>query len=243
MNGTKTPGLRSPYRRRRIIWSLIVLTVVLFLYIGGHPSSSISFGSWSLPAYLKDVGRSPSSSRASLVSDAKAKAEAEKLQVPEIDALLHFVTAFPERRLNEDDGSINVQGLGSVKVNPHEPVDYRVYAPNGDDDWEKHVEILRNEHPLVIFSKTYCPYSKKAKALLLETYNLMPTPTVVELDKRLDGLFIQTILSRLTGRSTVPNIVLQGKSIGGSDDIHQIDDEGKLKSLLESNGVEVFLGT
>ena len=51
-------------------------------------------------------------------------------------------------------------------------------------------------------------YSKKAKALLLDTYHLSPPPSVVEIDTRLDGAYIQTILMRLTSRKTVPNIIL-----------------------------------
>ena len=228
MNKGQLPQIRSPYRRRRILWSLFLVFVAGLCYLAYHPDTIQYIGSWSLPAYLKDIGSSPSSSRASLVSNAKAEVEAGRLRVQEIHGLLHFVTTFPERRLNEQDGAIVVEDLGPVEVNPDEDVDLRVYAADGDDNWGKHLQTLREEHPLVIFSKSYCPYvpcrlrsvntlkhslpcrySKRAKTLLLETYHLMPHPTVIELDTRTDGLLIQTILARLTGRSTVPNIILQ----------------------------------
>lgn len=64
-------------------------------------------------------------------------------------------------------------------------------------------------HTLLLNLVLTARYSKRAKALLLETYHLSPVPTVVELDTRTDGLLIQTILTRLTGRSTVPNIILK----------------------------------
>ena len=76
----------------------------------------------------------------------------------EIHGLLHFVTAFPNRRLDEQEGAIVVEDLGRVEVNPDEEVDLRVYAADGDDNWQKHTKTLREEHPLVIFSKSYCPY-------------------------------------------------------------------------------------
>lgn len=53
-----------------------------------------------------------------------------------------------------------------------------------------------------------CSYSRRAKGLL-ESFNLSPSPFVVELDQRSDGVAIQAILSRLTGRKTVPNVILQ----------------------------------
>ena len=77
--------------------------------------------------------------------------------VRELDALLHFLTAHPERRLDEDGGSMRVDGLGSVVVDPERPVDLRVYAPDAKYDWDAHVRRVREQFPLVVFSKTYCP--------------------------------------------------------------------------------------
>ena len=75
----------------------------------------------------------------------------------EIDALLHFVTAHPERKFDEDGGSIRVKGLGSVQVDPANPVDLKVYEPDGDYEWDDHLKKLKEQYPLVVFSKTYCP--------------------------------------------------------------------------------------
>lgn len=238
MKSTNSPKPASPYRRRRILWFLILATAGVLFYISTH-SDSIS---WSLPSSLKDVGFSPSSSRVSKVAEAKAQAQAEaaqrRIRVQEIHGLLHFVTAYPDKRLDEEDGSIAVAGLGLVKVNPEEKIDLRVFSPDGDDNWEKHLKTLRTEHPLIVFSKTYCPFSRSAKKLL-ESYQISPPPTIVELDTRSDGQVIQSLLGRLTGRRTVPNILVQADSIGGSDDIHEMHDEHKLKTLLEEAGLEI----
>lgn len=76
----------------------------------------------------------------------------------EIHGLLHFVTAYEDRRFNEEGGdTINVVGAGSVKVDPTQKVDFKVYSPDGDDNWTNHLSVLRTEHPLIVFSKTYCP--------------------------------------------------------------------------------------
>ena len=47
------------------------------------------------------------------------------------------------------------------------------------------------------------------------------------------------MLTRLTGRSTFPNVILRGKSIGGSDDIVTMHEDGHLRQLLEKAGLQV----
>jgi glutaredoxin len=54
-----------------------------------------------------------------------------------------------------------------------------------------------------------------------------------------DGDFIKALLTRLTGRSTFPNVILHGKSIGGSDDISEMHKDGRLRLLFEHVGLMV----
>ena len=54
-----------------------------------------------------------------------------------------------------------------------------------------------------------------------------------------DGDFVKALLTRLTGRSTFPNVILHGKSIGGSDDITAIHNDGQLRQLFENAGLTV----
>lgn len=88
---------------------------------------------------------------------------------------------------------------------------------------------------VIIFSKSYCPYSKRAKGVLLEKYVIEPPPYVVELDQHPLGPQIQARLGEMTGRKTVPNVMIYGKSIGGGDEIAELDRikglAGKIKSL------------
>ncbi|KAI0339901.1 thioredoxin-like protein [Trametopsis cervina] len=149
---------------------------------------------------------------------------------------MHFVTAYPDRRLNEADGKINVVGLGEVEVDGSQPVDLRVYAPDGKDEWQQYVTTLRDQRPLILFSKSYCQFSRRAKALF-QSLQVSPAPHVVELDLRSDGHIIQSILRRITGRATVPNVLLQGNSIGGSDDIQELHAKGQLRAMLQEGGL------
>ncbi|KAJ5688332.1 hypothetical protein N7536_010951 [Penicillium majusculum] len=90
--------------------------------------------------------------------------------------------------------------------------------------------------PIIVFSKSYCPYSKKAKLILLEHYSIEPKPFVVELDKHPLGPYLQALLAQSTGRRTVPNVLVSGKSIGGGDDIVALDQSDELASTLRQMG-------
>jgi len=50
---------------------------------------------------------------------------------------------------------------------------------------------------------------------------------------------IKLILSRLTKLGTFPNVILKGKSLGGSEDIVRLNDEGTLKAKFEDAGLAV----
>ncbi|KAI3416753.1 Glutaredoxin domain-containing protein [Psidium guajava] len=92
-----------------------------------------------------------------------------------------------------------------------------------------------SSHKIVIFSKSYCPYCRKAKAVFKE---LNQIPHVVELDERDDGSEIQDTLSQRIGRRTVPQVFINGKHIGGSDDTVEAYESGELSKLLGIDGKE-----
>ncbi|KAG2363338.1 hypothetical protein BDR07DRAFT_1471357 [Suillus spraguei] len=198
----------SFYRRRRIL----LIPALLFTF-------SLFFNTpWSLPP-LNISGISSSLSRANIASLAKGP------PVEEIYGLLHFVTSDDDRML-------------SRSANPLEPIDLTVYLGDDKPDWKSHMRKLREEYPLIVFSKSYCPFSTKAKKLL-GLYNLSPPPKIIEVDLRDDGDFIKLILTRLTEHSTFPNIILDGKELGGSDDLHTLRAQGKLKKMFENAGMTV----
>jgi len=139
---------------------------------------------------------------------------------------------------NKSDGD-GAQDQEHQRLDPAKEIDLKVYSSfDGDDDWVKHVRELQDNSPLVVFSKSYCPYSKRAKSLI-QTYALDPPPRIVEVDLREDGDLIKVILTRLTKHSTFPNIILRGRSIGGADDLQASHDAGKLEELFEDNGLSV----
>ena len=89
------------------------------------------------------------------------------------------------------------------------------------------------EHKAIIFSKSYCPYCDKAK---LAFKQIGCTPTVIELDMRSDGAQIQTEVSKISHVSTVPNVFINSKFIGGGDDTARLARSGELLKMCQEAG-------
>ena len=88
-------------------------------------------------------------------------------------------------------------------------------------------EIANNK--IVVFSKSYCPFCKKTKALLEDKEVDFK---VYELNQMDDGAEIQDALAEISGQKTVPNVFINGKHIGGNSDMQDADASGKLDELL-----------
>lgn len=104
-----------------------------------------------------------------------------------------------------------------------------------DAEAEAELNSILKRSPIIIFSKSYCPFSAKAKSIL-NKYTIVPAPFVVELDQHPLGAKLQALLAKNTGRSTVPNILVNGRSIGGGDDVAALDKDNALESKLKSLG-------
>lgn len=99
-----------------------------------------------------------------------------------------------------------------------------------------HPTLTSYAHLVIIFSKSYCPHSKRAKNILLGHYDITPAPFVVELDQHPIGPALQQLLRENTGRGTVPNVLVNGRSIGGGDDVAALDQSDELVSKLQQLG-------
>lgn len=95
-------------------------------------------------------------------------------------------------------------------------------------------EQILSKSPVVIFSKSYCPFSKKLKNLLKTEYNITPEPVIIELDDHENGKELQNHVGKETGRFTVPNFIVKGTSRGGADDIVALHDNDELVDLFHN---------
>ena len=80
---------------------------------------------------------------------------------------------------------------------------------------------------VVIYTRQYCGYYSAAKALL-EGKGV----DYVEHDATGKPELRSEMIEKAHGRSTFPQIFINGQHIGGCDDIHALDRAGKLDPLL-----------
>ncbi|KAM0003834.1 putative thioredoxin-disulfide reductase [Helianthus debilis subsp. tardiflorus] len=88
---------------------------------------------------------------------------------------------------------------------------------------------LVSSNPVVVFSKSYCPYCVSVKKLFTELGSSFKS---IELDLESDGSEMQSALHGWTGQRSVPNVFIGGKHIGGCDSTVAMHKAGKLVSLL-----------
>ena len=84
-----------------------------------------------------------------------------------------------------------------------------------------------NRPKVEIYTKAWCGYCHRAKRLL-ESKGV----DFVEYDITLGGPKKSEMLERKPDAFTVPQVFIDGRAIGGSDDLARLDREGKLDGLL-----------
>ncbi len=77
-----------------------------------------------------------------------------------------------------------------------------------------------------IYVTNYCPYCVRAKALLRRKGVAFTEIDVTGDDEK------RAWLVEVSGQRTVPQIFINGKSIGGCDEIYALDRAGKLDGML-----------
>ena len=78
-----------------------------------------------------------------------------------------------------------------------------------------------------IYSSDYCPYCMRAKALL-QARGVTDYEEIV-VDGRPD---VRATMTEITGRTSVPQIFIGDRHVGGCDDLHALDAAGGLDPLL-----------
>ena len=77
-----------------------------------------------------------------------------------------------------------------------------------------------------MYTKAFCPFCVRAKGLLKgKGMSFIDIPAAMNRGKRAE-------MNRRSGRNTFPQIFIDGKHIGGCDDIFALERSGKLDVLL-----------
>jgi len=81
---------------------------------------------------------------------------------------------------------------------------------------------------VIVYTTLSCPYCVAAKKLLSDL-----NVSYQEIDVGSDDALREKVI-QLTGRRTVPQIIINGKPIGGFDDVSALYKAGKLQQLLNT---------
>lgn len=145
---------------------------------------------------------------------------------PISDSTLQFMVAFGQRRcLFIATAIFCLTGLVIlVRAREHSPKNAQAGRAIETVVQE---EIASNQ--VAIFSKSYCPYCMRAKALFKE----MGVPfKAIELDIDERGGQMKQYLISFTNQHTVPNIFINGVHVGGFDQTLALKGSGKLEAML-----------
>ena len=80
---------------------------------------------------------------------------------------------------------------------------------------------------VIVYSTLLCPFCHRAKALLRKK-----GVPFTEIDVGMDAKKRAEMTERAHGHHTVPQIFVGDTYVGGCDDLHALENEGKLDSLL-----------
>jgi len=78
-----------------------------------------------------------------------------------------------------------------------------------------------------LYTTPVCPYCVRAKRLLTRKGVAFTEINVMGDDEKR-----QEMIARAGGRTTVPQIFINSMHVGGCDDLHELDYDGKLDPLL-----------
>lgn len=81
---------------------------------------------------------------------------------------------------------------------------------------------------VLIYTKSYCPFCTRAKALF---DNLGVAYEEIDLEQEEDRK--EEMVKKAGGRTTVPQIFIGGKHVGGCDDAFALHAEGRLRRMIE----------
>jgi glutaredoxin 3 len=80
---------------------------------------------------------------------------------------------------------------------------------------------------VTIYTKAYCPYCVRAKALLSQKGVQFDE---IKIDEQPD--LRPAMIERANGRTTVPQIFIGDTHVGGCDDLFALENAGTLNSML-----------
>jgi len=174
----------------------------------------------------------------------------------ELAALSSFIISLPD------------QNILPPTVDPSQPIDpqlildFDTRTDGAEAELKRLVAATWENYPVVMYTKVPTPSSRswpnkelinvaltcgKPSAVtrelrsLVDSFNLRPTPIVIDINERVDVDTLEPVLHRLTGSSSLPILLVHGILIDVStaDRLEELNKSGTLKKLVSDAGAVI----
>ncbi|THU86557.1 hypothetical protein K435DRAFT_559179, partial [Dendrothele bispora CBS 962.96] len=242
------PPVVKPGRKSRSRVSLFCLTSLILLAV-----------------YVFVVQRSTLTASFALVphgSDSTSRHHPDADPVPAIEALEHSRLRFeahrklmvsrPQINLTPEQELAAVSGFlaslpqniippsvdPSVPIDPQLVLDFDTRGARAKEEVDVMTELVWAHNPVFLYSKLYSPLSREIKSYL-HSLNLVPSPTIIDIDVRDDAEVLKPLVQRLTSSTDLPVLLVGGQSMGSMADIRDMVESGELKQRILDAGAVV----
>ncbi|KAI0071786.1 hypothetical protein K474DRAFT_1606324 [Panus rudis PR-1116 ss-1] len=166
--------------------------------------------------------------RHKLPYSASSKPQVTLSRAQELAAISAFIASLPQ---NVIPSYVDP----SKPIDPQLVLDFDTRSPHAMEEVDALVNETWARNPVVLYAKTHSPVSREFKQML-EDMNLLPSPTIIDVDVRPDETVLTALLYRLTSTSDLPILLIGGKTLGSIPEIRYLHSKGELARMISRAG-------
>lgn len=148
----------------------------------------------------------------------------------ELAALSSFIISLPD------------QNILPPSVDPSQPIDpqlildFDTRTDGAEAELKRLVAATWDNYPVVMYTKPSAA-TRELRALV-DTFNLRPTPVVIDINERPDVDTLEPVLQRLAGSFSFPILLVDGVliDVSTSERVQELSKSGTLKKLVSEAG-------
>jgi len=151
----------------------------------------------------------------------------------ELAALSGFLASLPD------------QNILPPSVDPSQPIDpqlildFDTRADGAGAELKRLVAATWETYPVVMYTKPSA-VTRSLRALI-DSFNLRPTPVVIDMNERLDADTLEPVLQRLTSSAPFPILLVDGVlvDVSSAERLQELSESGTLKKLVSEAGAVI----
>ncbi|KAF8813883.1 hypothetical protein BYT27DRAFT_7206635 [Phlegmacium glaucopus] len=123
----------------------------------------------------------------------------------------------------------------SRPIDPQLVLDFDTRGYRAREEVRAMVDDVWTRNPVLLYSKLYSPASRQLKGVL-DSLNLKPAPTIIDVDVRDDAAILEPMLKRLLPFPELPILLIGGKAVGSIEEVLELEKNGDLQKLITASG-------